>query len=243
MVEETKSIYADSVFEADIIPERGVKVKQDVWSLLARIIVLLVTMPIHEFAHGYTATKLGDPTPGQDGRLTLNPIKHLSLFGSMALLLLGFGWAKPVQVDTRYFKHPRRDMALTALAGPLANVMVAFLAFVIYKVVYYTLGIRMDIDAFMTVLIMIILINIQLAVFNLLPIPPLDGAKILGFFLPDRFYMFMLRYERYVMLVLMALLWMNILDRPIVFLADKMISLLELMTRPVDLFFRYVVYR
>ncbi|MDL2234125.1 site-2 protease family protein [Ruminococcaceae bacterium OttesenSCG-928-L11] len=215
----------------------------NIWTLVARVIVLLLTLPFHESAHALAADKLGDPTPRSEGRISLNPFRHLSFVGTMALLLLGFGWAKPVGIDSRYFKKPRRDMALVALAGPMANVLLAFVWYCIYKVAIYTsfladVATTPFMDNAFTVISMIILINIQLAVFNLLPIPPLDGSKILGFFLPAKIQYYMLRYERYIMLLVFALLYLNVLNKPISFLSNGLLTALDFLTRPIDLLFR-----
>lgn len=205
------------------------------WDLIARAVVLLITLPIHEYAHARTAVRLGDDTPRLQGRLSLNPFRHLDLFGSMALLLVGFGWAKPVQVDTRQFRHPRRDMAITALAGPMANVGIALIALIALKLAAYTAPAYTVITAVLEVLFLIIRINIQLAVFNLIPIPPLDGSKILGVLLPEKLYYIMLRYERVVMLLLLVLLWFNVLDMPISLLSNLLMNLLQFITRPIDM--------
>lgn len=209
------------------------------WDLIARAVVLLITLPIHEYAHARTAVRLGDNTPRLQSRLSLNPFRHLDLFGSMALLLVGFGWAKPVQVDTRQFRHPRRDMAITALAGPMANVGMALIALIALKLAAYTAAADTVITAVLEVLFLIIRINIQLAVFNLIPIPPLDGSKILGVLLPEKLYHIMLRYERVVMLLLLVLLWFNVLDMPISLLSNLLMNLLQFVTRPIDILFGF----
>jgi len=207
------------------------------WDIIARAAVLLITLPIHEAAHAYTAVKLGDNTPEEDGRLTLNPFKHLDVFGSLMLLVVGFGWAKPVMVDARNFRHPRRDMAITAAAGPMANIVVATAAIVILKFTVYLAGPSEIAGAFIQVLYLVVLINIRLAVFNLLPMPPLDGSKILGFFLPKRLYYYMIRYERFMMLAVMALLWFGYLSRPIMILSGYVEAFLFDITKPIDYLF------
>ena len=139
--------------------------------LLLLIPVLLFALVFHEFSHGWVANKLGDPTAKYAGRLTLNPMAHLDLFGSLMILFVGFGWAKPVPVDTRYLVNPRADMMKIAFAGPAANLLLAFVAGTIIRLTGYM-------GALTSMLIMFTQINIMLAVFNMIPIPPLDGSQI-----------------------------------------------------------------
>ena len=139
--------------------------------LVLLIPVLLFALVFHEFAHGWVANKLGDPTAKYAGRLTLNPMAHLDMFGSLMILFVGFGWAKPVPVDSRYLANPRTDMMKIAFAGPAANLLLAFIAGVLIRATGYF-------GPFTTMLIMFTQINIMLAVFNMIPIPPLDGSQI-----------------------------------------------------------------
>jgi Zn-dependent protease len=139
--------------------------------LVLLIPVLLFALVFHEFAHGWVANKLGDPTAKYAGRLTLNPMAHLDMFGSLMILFVGFGWAKPVPVDSRYLANPRKDMMKIAFAGPAANLLLAFIAGILIRVTGYF-------GPFTTMLIMFTQINIMLAVFNMIPIPPLDGSQI-----------------------------------------------------------------
>ena len=139
--------------------------------LVLLIPVLLFALVFHEFAHGWVANKLGDPTAKYAGRLTLNPIAHLDMFGSLMILFVGFGWAKPVPVDSRYLANPRTDMMKIAFAGPAANLLLAFITGVLIRATGY-------LGPFTTMLIMFTQINIMLAVFNMIPIPPLDGSQI-----------------------------------------------------------------
>lgn len=140
--------------------------------VLAMLIpVLLFALVFHEFSHGWVAHKLGDPTAKYAGRLTLNPLAHLDMFGSLMILFVGFGWAKPVPVDSRYLANPRTDMMKIAFAGPAANLLLAFVAGTIIRM----MGVM---GSFTTMLIMFTQINIMLAVFNMIPIPPLDGSQI-----------------------------------------------------------------
>lgn len=139
--------------------------------LVLLIPVLLFALVFHEFAHGWVANKLGDPTAKYAGRLTLNPIAHLDMFGSLMILFVGFGWAKPVPVDSRYLANPRIDMMKIAFAGPAANLLLAFITGILIRATGY-------LGPFTTMMIMFTQINIMLAVFNMIPIPPLDGSQI-----------------------------------------------------------------
>ena len=139
--------------------------------LVLLIPVLLFALVFHEFAHGWVANKLGDPTAKDAGRLTLNPMAHLDIFGSLMILFVGFGWAKPVPVDSRYLANPRIDMMKIAFAGPAANLLLAFVTGILIRATGY-------LGPFTTMMIMFTQINIMLAVFNMIPIPPLDGSQI-----------------------------------------------------------------
>ena len=139
--------------------------------LVLLIPVLLFALVFHEFSHGWVANKLGDPTAKYAGRLTLNPMVHLDLFGSLMILFVGFGWAKPVPVDSRYLANPRTDMMKIAFAGPAANLLLAFIAGSLIRLTG-------NMGVLSSMLIMFAQINIMLAVFNMIPIPPLDGSQI-----------------------------------------------------------------
>jgi Zn-dependent protease len=139
--------------------------------LVLLIPVLLFALVFHEFSHGWVANKLGDPTAKYAGRLTLNPMVHLDILGSLMILFVGFGWAKPVPVDSRYLANPRIDMMKIAFAGPAANLLLALIAGTIIRITGYM-------GVLTSMLIMFTQINIMLAVFNMIPIPPLDGSQI-----------------------------------------------------------------
>lgn len=182
----------------------------DITSILINIPITLIALTGHEFAHGWVSAKQGDPTPAREGRLTLNPLAHLDLIGTLLMILTGFGWAKPVMVDPRYYRNRKRGMALTAVAGPMANLAMAFAALFIYAVllvVFYKMNIQNSrmlsvIGSFAQIFAVR---NLCFLVFNIIPIPPLDGSKVLGMFLPDRIYYTMLNYERYCMILIMVL--------------------------------------
>lgn len=190
----------------------------------------LLAISAHEFAHGLVSYWLGDPTPKRDGRLSLNPLHHLDLLGTICMLVFRFGWAKPVKVNPQYYKNPKQGMALTALAGPVMNLILAFLFLGIFVGLFHVtegstegmLGYLMLLAQYTAIM------NIGLGVFNLIPIPPLDGSKVLGIFLPQRTYFQLMRYERYGGLLMIVLLYTGVLSRPLGILRD---GLLELMLR------------
>ena len=188
-------------------------------SLLLSLPIIFLSLSLHETAHGFIAYKLGDPTARNLGRLTLNPLKHLDPIGFLCMILAGFGWAKPVPINTRNFKKPRRDIALSSVAGPVSNLLLAFIFALIYRF-SCELILQGIANAMLTgnsalaqiwecVYIFILLaiqMNVTLAVFNLLPIPPLDGSKILYTFLPPKLYFKIAPYERYISIAFMLLL-------------------------------------
>ena len=193
----------------------------DWWGLLTLLIsaaASLLCITLHELSHGFVAWRLGDPTAKNAGRLTLNPIKHLDLFGLLMMLVAKVGWAKPVPVDMRYFKHPKQGMAPTALAGPAANILTALAATAIPSLIYHIAALYPVWVAVLCFLSNLALLGVGMGLFNLIPISPLDGSKILFALLPDRAYYTILRYEKYVMGVLIVLVLLGAFDRPLSFL-------------------------
>lgn len=210
--------------------------------IFIRAIVVMTTLPVHEFAHGYVAYRLGDPTPKYQGRLTLNPLAHLDFFGTIMLMFTGFGFAKPVPVNTFNFKNRKRDMALVAFAGPVANVLLALVVIAVYKLILcaqiFITGTVANYGIFSTftdILYQIAYVSTALAVFNLIPIPPLDGSRIALIFLPEKTYFKIMQYEQYIFIALFVLLFTGILDLPINFLTSLIFKLINLITYPLDM--------
>lgn len=166
----------------------------------------LIAIMCHELTHGLFSYVQGDPTPKEQGRLSLNPAKHLDLFGTLCLIFLGFGWAKPVQVDPRYYKNPKWGMALVALGGPLANFVIAFLSGLILTLIEFYVPYSDFSMILYNFFLYLIIINVGLGLFNLIPIPPLDGSKIIGAILPENAYHQYMKYQKYGMLFIIGLL-------------------------------------
>lgn len=214
----------------------GGDIKSYIIQLLLCLPVVMLALSFHETAHGYVAYKLGDPTARNLGRLTMNPAKHLDIIGFLCMLLFGFGWAKPVPINTRYFKKPRRDMLLTSIAGPVSNVLMAFIFALVMKV--FTVvsgGIFLPVDTLSTMKFLFycflfygIRLNISLAVFNLLPIPPLDGSRLVTAFLPPKAAYWVIKHERIIYLVLLAALFVGVLDPLLNLLTGGLMNLIYL---------------
>ncbi|MBQ7975521.1 MAG: site-2 protease family protein [Clostridia bacterium] len=178
-------------------------------TILLSVPATLIALSVHEFAHGYVSSKLGDPTPRMQGRLTLNPMAHLDMIGTLLMVFTGFGWAKPVQINPMYYKDRTKGMALTAAAGPISNFILAFLGMLLGTV---SAIIAFKLGASQSVMNNIIIFtqffayrNLCFMVFNLIPFPPLDGFKIFGMFMPRNTYYKILQYEHYIMYILMFL--------------------------------------
>ncbi len=203
-----------------------------IFEKIVLLIVAATALPVHEFAHAYVAYKLGDSTARYQGRLTLNPLSHLDPIGTLMLVFVGVGWAKPVPINPRNFQNPKLGMALSSLAGPVSNLILGLVLMIIYKLMV-TAGLISGSSAlFMvsTILSIMISTNVYLAVFNLLPIPPLDGSRLLFYFLPERYYFQIMRYERFIFMGVFFLLWTGALSVPLRFVTNILIGLLDTMT-------------
>lgn len=179
------------------------------WWILALLPLRLLALVVHEYSHGFVSSKLGDPTPRLRGRLTFNPLVHLDLYGTILMLLTGFGWAKPVEVNPMYYKDRKKGMALVAFAGPISNFILAFLSLLIY-VIFFVIAVYLKfpaniVDVVGTICSYSAQINLCFMVFNLIPIPPLDGSRILGMFLNNRLYYSLMQLERYSMILIIVM--------------------------------------
>lgn len=201
-------------------------------SLASQVVAALICIIFHECAHGFAADRLGDHTARQRGRLSWNPLRHIDPFGLVMMVVAGVGWAKPVPVNPGNFRHPKREMAITALAGPVANFVMAFAATFLLGLLYHSpLNLwAQPVNFIFILLYRIAMLSVGLGVFNLIPIPPLDGSKVLFSFFPDRIYFNILRYERYIMLALFALIFVGALDRPLNYGIRYMMRLICLLT-------------
>lgn len=195
--------------------------------VLSRMFVVLCCMPVHEMAHAYAAYKCGDDTAKLKGRLTINPFAHLDLIGTLMILFFGIGYANPVPVNPAKLKHPRKNMALISFAGPLANIIMSFIfIFLSYFLMFIapTSNVIYMVGSFFSYAAQV---NVTLAVFNLIPIPPLDGSKILTAVLPDKIYFSLMRYEKYIMIGLFVLLFLGVLSGPITWLSDVLLYVIS----------------
>lgn len=237
----------------------GIKsIEYFVVSLLPILFVIFCTMPVHEAAHAYIAHKLGDNTAKSFGRLTLNPIKHINYIGALLILLFKFGWAEPVPVNQWNLRKPKRDMALIAAAGPISNILMAIVLMIMVNIVDYVSGFYgIEITAGINVIyysgasdltfkifyyVIVFLstaanINLYLAAFNLIPIPPLDGSRIIGVFLPDRIYYKLQSFEQYTFVIVIALAATGVLSSTIGFISDNVYNVIDyIVTLPFSIF-------
>ena len=210
-------------------------------SVLLSLPVIVLSLCLHETAHGWVAYKLGDPTARNLGRLTLNPLKHLDPMGFLFMLLFGIGWAKPVPINTRNFKNPRVGMALSGIAGPISNLLLGLLGMilsVVTMVICYLAGIDPDTNVWITVLLLFLdvlaFMNVALAVFNLIPVPPFDGSRFAYVFLPTKWYFKVMQYERFTGIAIMIIIFilsrigLNPISIVVYFILDNTMDLLVL---------------
>ena len=209
--------------------------------IVMNILPSLLCITLHELSHGYVACRLGDTTAKDAGRLTLNPIKHIDIMGLLMMVVFRFGWAKPVPVNMYRFKNPKKGMALTALAGPACNFLLAGVFLFLYGLLFYPLHTGGTVaETVLQLIYTTAYLSLSLAVFNLIPIPPLDGSKVLFSLIPDENYFKLMRYERYGMILLLVLVSTKVLGGPLStatsWLFDKLFVLARLGLWPVTHF-------
>ena len=187
-------------------------------NLIMSVCVTLIALTLHELAHGWVSMKLGDPTPRIQGRMTLNPLAHLDLIGTLLMVFTGFGWAKPVEVNPMYYKDRKKGMALVGIAGPVTNLLLAVLGVIIWIIPYVIMNAlgsfasNWFIGIFDSFMYLFIIRNLWFMVFNLIPIPPLDGSRVIGLFLSNSAYYKLMQYERYSLLIIMLLSITGVFD-------------------------------
>ena len=198
-------------------------------------IVVLIAIPFHEAAHALVSHWLGDDTALRAGRLSLNPMRHFDPLGALCMLIGGVGWARPVGINPRNYRNPKVGMAISAAAGPVSNFLLAWLSMILYKVVLYS-GLAGRVSPLAMFLYDMVVMNLSLAVFNLIPVPPFDGSRIVLLFLPERLYFKAMRYERYIMLAVLALVFLGALNVPLSVAVNFLWNRLVDLTGFVELF-------
>lgn len=198
--------------------------------ILLRLPIIFIAITVHEYAHGYAALKMGDPTAKLSGRLSMNPLAHMDIVGALSMLIFGFGWAKPVPINPNNFKNHKKGTVIVSLAGPISNLFLAFLGSVLYGI-FRRIGFgnfsSQFSEIFYGLLAQLILLNVCFGIFNLVPFPPLDGAKIVGAFLPHKTYFKIMQYERYAFPILIVLMYLGIFDKILGVLITPIVSSLN----------------
>ncbi len=206
---------------------------------IANVLAIVISLPFHECAHAYMATLLGDTTAKKQGRLSLNPLSHLDIFGFLCLTFIGFGWAKPVPINSRNFAKPKRDMTLVALAGPLSNLLLAFIGLCFCRFLLFLKFLNFKLH-FLIWAIFIFhhfsMVNLNLAVFNLIPIPPLDGSRLIFNFISDRYYRLVLFLETYGGYFVMMLVLTDRFNAIISFFSENLFCVFNFLIDKLDMF-------
>lgn len=216
----------------------GVISPQELYYYALRAVAMLIVIPFHESAHALISWKLGDSTAKDMGRLSMNPLRHFDPLGALCMLVGGVGWAKPVSINPYNYENPKVGMALSAAAGPASNLLLAWVSMILYKLCWYS-GLGDAVPVLTMFLYYMVAMNLSLAVFNLLPVPPFDGSRIALLFLPQRLYFRAMKYERYIMLAVLALVFLGLLDAPLSWLVNGMWRLMLHMTGFVELLWGY----
>ena len=194
----------------------GGDIRQSIISILLTLPVILIALSFHEASHAFAAYKMGDRTAYNLGRMTFNPIKHLDPIGFLCMLVFGYGWAKPVPINARNFRNPKRGMALTAIAGPICNLILGFISTVLYALTFYInqrFGSEILQNQLLYNVVQVLLIffyfggmmNFILMAFNMIPLPPFDGSRFFSLFLPTKWYFAIMRFERYSMIIVLLI--------------------------------------
>lgn len=206
--------------------------------LILTVLAIVPAMCIHEYAHGWMSYKLGDPSPKYDGRLSLNPLHHIDPLGALFLIIFNFGWAKPVQVNPRYYKNPKKGMALVALAGPLANFILALICLIVDNVIVKVTGGDVSLAVYLIYQFFLLsaMVNVGLGVFNLIPLPPLDGSKVIAMFLPAKWYYKYMQFEQWGFVLLFLLLAMGAFSGPLYYLRYGVVNYLDFLANALTSF-------